>query len=190
MSIYFATSNFHKVEEIRAILRDYPIKIEQINAKTEIQSEDVEEVAKTSAFQIAREKAIAVIVEDTGLFIEALNGFPGAYASYVYKTICGNGILNLLEGATNRRATFKSAVAYCSFREQPVSFLGAVSGTISRGKKGLNGFGFDDIFEPDQGAGKTFAEMTINEKNLYSQRAQAIRKFAEWYLYRLKIKIE
>lgn len=185
-TVFFATSNIHKIEEAKAVLKDYPIIIEQVDAKTwEIQSDDVEEVAKTSAKWIAREKGIPILVEDTGLYVEALNGFPGAYASYVYKTIGRKGVIKLLDIIVDRRAAFRSAAAYCIPDEEPICFLGIISGRISKEERGLHGFAFDSIFEPNDGGGKTFAEMTVDEKNLYSHRAQSIKRFAEWYLKRL-----
>ena len=188
ISLFFATGNVHKVEEVKLILKDYPVTIEQVDAKClEIQADEVEEIAKTSAIYATQERWTPVFVEDTGLFIEALKGFPGPYASYVYKTIGRKGVLKLLNGIANRKAEFKSAIAFCIPKEQPVCFLGTVSGRISMEERGVHGFGYDPIFEPDSGGGKTFAEMTIDEKNRYSHRAQGVRKFADWYLERFTI---
>jgi XTP/dITP diphosphohydrolase len=181
--LQFATSNVNKVEEVRLILKDYPIVVEPINAKTvEIQADAIEEVASTSAKRAAQERKIPLFVEDTGFFIDALKGFPGPYASYVYKTVGRTGILKLLHGKLKRRAEFKSVVAFCIPGEEAVCFVGVVSGTISRDERGSSGFGFDSIFMPEEGFGKTFAEMTIDEKNACSHRAQSVKKFADWYL--------
>ena len=185
--LQFATSNIHKVEEVKMILEDYPITIEQINAKTlEIQADKVEDVAKTSVIYAVQERGVPMFVEDTGLFIDALSGFPGPYASYIYKTIGRKGVLKLLCGVFNRSAEFRSVVAFCIPMMEPVFFLGTVFGKISTDERGNHGFGFDSIFEPNFGKGKTFAEMALNEKINFSHRAQSVKKFAEWYLKHYK----
>jgi XTP/dITP diphosphohydrolase len=124
-------------------------------------------------------------VEDAGLFIDALDGFPGPYAAYVYKTIHNSGILKLMKNLPDRKAKFQSVIAYCDEQTvcDPTCFEGEVKGEITpieRKEQGKSGFGFDPIFQPD-GSKKTFAEMTIDEKNGCSHRAKAIRRFAEWY---------
>ena len=89
-----------------------------------------------------------------------------------------------MENVANRRAKFQSVIAYCDETLcEPECFDGESSGEIAlteRKQKGKSVFGFDPIFQPN-GSGKSFAEMTIEEKNGYSHRAMAIKKFAEWY---------
>ena len=182
-SLLFATGNPHKVEEVKLILGDYPIEIKCADVKgREIQAETVEEIAEASALQAFKKIGKPLFVEDTGLFIEALSGFPGPFASYVHRTIGIAGVLKLLKGVADRRAEFRSAVAFCASEVKPVCFLGIALGRISREERGIHGFGFDPIFEPDGGGDRTFAEMTIDEKNTYSHRACAVRKFVEWYI--------
>lgn len=181
--IFFATGNVNKFMEAKAVLSSYGIAVGMLRLKTlEIQSEDLEEIARVSVIEAFRRLGLPVIVEDAGLFVEALNGFPGPYSSYVYKTIGNIGLLKLMENMENRKAIFCSVVAYLSDEmESPICFKGEVKGeitTISRGA--CMGFGFDPIFKPE-GSKKTFAEMSIQEKNCYSHRARALRKFAEWY---------
>ncbi|MEM3622374.1 MAG: XTP/dITP diphosphatase [Candidatus Bathyarchaeia archaeon] len=182
--IFFATNNINKFNEARRVLAEYKIAVGMVRVKTfEIQSESLEEIAKASAIDAFKNFNLPLITEDAGLFIEALNGFPGPYAAYVYKVIGNNGILKLMENVKNRRAKFQSAIAYCSSKsEPPLCFKGEVAGVITKEERqGNSGFGFDPIFEPLDGGGKTFAEMTVEEKNRYSHRAEALRKFAEWY---------
>jgi XTP/dITP diphosphohydrolase len=119
-------------------------------------------------------------VEDAGLFIEALNGFPGPFSSYVYKTIGTQGVLRLMRGIKNRNALFLSAVAFCKPKSDPQVFVGKVDGVITLKERGGYGFGFDPIFQP-KGKKKTFAEMRRGEKNKFSHRAKALRNFAEWF---------
>jgi XTP/dITP diphosphohydrolase len=182
--IFFATNNVNKFNEARKVLAEYKITVGMLRVKTlEIQSESLEEIAKKSVEEAFKKCKLPIIVEDAGLFIEALNGFPGPYAAYVYKVIGNKGILKLMEKVENRKAKFQSVIAYCSSKlEPPLCFKGEVAGIITKEeRRGSSGFGFDPIFEPLDSGGKTFAEMTVEEKNRYSHRAEALRKFAEWY---------
>jgi len=120
-------------------------------------------------------------VEDAGLFIEALNGFPGPYSHYVYQTIGTRGILKLMRNVDQRDSHFRSVVVFCDTDESLKTFRGETPGKIGQEERGSLGFGFDPIFEPLEAPGKTFAEMTLMEKGKYSHRAKALRKFAEWY---------
>ncbi|MEM2465729.1 MAG: XTP/dITP diphosphatase [Candidatus Bathyarchaeia archaeon] len=182
--VFFATSNINKFNEARRILSRYKVAVGMIKVKTlEIQSESLEEIAKTSAIHAFKQCCLPLIVEDAGLFVEALNGFPGPYSSYVYKTVGNEGLLKLMEKAANRRAKFQSVVAFFSEElESPICFKGEVVGEITKEmrRESHYGFGFDPIFKPANSL-KTFAEMSIAEKNKYSHRAKAFRKFAKWY---------
>ena len=115
------------------------------------------------------------MLEDAGLFIDALRGFPGVYSKYVFFTIGLPGILQLLQGAENRKAVFRSVYAYSEPGQKPVIVVGECNGTISTEPRGEHGFGYDPLFIP-KGAKKTFGEMTIEEKNQYSHRAKALEK--------------
>jgi XTP/dITP diphosphohydrolase len=183
--IFFATNNINKFNEARKVFRDYDVATGMLRVKAlEIQGDSLEEIAQASAVDALKKCSLPIIVEDAGLFIEAVNGFPGPYAAYVYKTIGNKGLLKLMENIENRKATFKSVVAYDSRElERPTCFAGEVSGEITRKERtgaGKSGFGFDPVFKPAN-VGRTFAEMSIAEKNTYSHRALALRKFAEWY---------
>jgi len=182
--IFFATNNINKFNEARRVLSRYKIAAGMIRVKTlEIQSESLEEIAKTSAIHAFKQCGLPIIVEDAGLFVEALNGFPGPYSSYVYKTIGNEGLLKLMEKTANRKAKFQSVVAFFSEElDAPICFKGEVLGVITEEVRRVShyGFGFDPIFKPVNSQ-KTFAEMSIAEKNKYSHRARAFRKFAKWY---------
>jgi len=181
--IYFATNNIHKFNEARLILAEYNIAVAMLRAKTpEIQDDNIENIAKLGAVETSRKTHLPVIVEDAGLFINALNGFPGPYSSYVYQTLGKEGILRLLEGCENRRARFKSAIAFHGPGMKTKCFLGVVEGKISNTARGESGFGFDPIFEPDKFPSRTFGELSVEEKNKVSHRSRALRRFAEWYL--------
>jgi XTP/dITP diphosphohydrolase len=183
--IFFATNNVNKFNEGRKMLAECDIAVGMLRTKSlEIQSESLDEIAKASAVDAYAKCHLPIIVEDAGLFTDALNGFPGPYAAYAYETIGNQGLLRLMQGIRNRKAHFDSALAYFSADlEYPICFHGRVDGEIAtEERKGRNksGFGFDPIFRPGS-TRKTFAEMSILEKNEYSHRARAFRNFAEWY---------
>jgi len=176
------TRNPGKAREFGKIFSEYGLRFRIEPMETpEIQSEDLREVAERSvlyAYDVLREP---VMVEDAGLFIEALRGFPGPFSSYVYKTIGVEGILKLMRGVEDRRAKFISVIAFYSPITEPVKFfMGEVEGYISDRVRGSKGFGFDPIFIPTEGDGRTFGEMGVEEKNKLSHRGRAARKFAEW----------
>jgi XTP/dITP diphosphohydrolase len=182
--IFFATNNFHKFNEARRVLAQHKIAVGMLRVKAlEIQSDRLSDIAQSSAVDAFGRCRLPLIVEDAGLFVNALNGFPGPYAAYVYKTVGNAGLLKLLEGVDDRNATFRSAIVYYDGHGEPVCFEGEAAGEITREERvgnGKSGFGFDPIFQP-VASSKTFAEMTIGEKNGFSHRADAVCKFAEWY---------
>jgi len=183
--IVFATSNTHKCREVSSMLSKYGIAIKCVDIKSlEIQSESLEEIAATSVKQVVNLHGGAALVEDSGLFIDSLRGFPGPYSSYVYRTLGNSGILRLMDGVVSRTAYFKSVLAYLPQSSQPILFQGITPGRISESPLGSGGFGFDPIFIPDEGDGRTFGQMSVEEKNKLSHRGKATRKFAVWYLSR------
>ena len=117
-------------------------------------------------------------MDDTGLFIEALAGFPGPYAAYVQDTIGNEGILRAMSSIENRRAYFATAVAYAD-EEGITVFEGRVDGEITQSPRGTDGFGYDPVFSVGE---KTLAEMTLSEKNQVSHRARALEEFRKWYV--------
>lgn len=179
---FFVTSNIHKFNEARKVLSQYELATAMLKIKAvEIQDDSLENIAKASATEAVKNCSLPIIVEDAGLFIEALNGFPGPYSSYVYKSIGTKGILKLMENVAKRDAHFQSVVAFSSPEESPRCFHGKANGKISMEVRGELGFGFDPIFEPSDDSNRTFAEMRMPEKNTSSHRAEALRKFAKWY---------
>lgn len=181
--VFFATGNIHKFNEARFVLSKFKIAVAMLRVKTvEIQDNSIENVAVASALDAVKKCGLPLIVEDAGLFIKALNGFPGPYSSYVFQTIGTNGILKLMNNVSDRHAYFHSVIAFCKPKEKPVTFHGKVEGKIIDVERGVAGFGFDPIFMPLEGDGRTFAEMETEEKNRFSHRALALRKFAKWYI--------
>jgi len=180
---FFVTTNFHKFSEARRVLAEHGVAAAMLRIEAiEIQDDNLEEIAKASVRDAVEKSGMPVLVEDAGLFIDALKGFPGPYSSYVYRTLGTRGILKLIKGIAKRNAYFYSVVAFYSPEDASLKcFHGKVEGKITLNEHGNRGFGFDPIFKPKGGVGKTFAEMTTAEKNMFSHRAQALRKFAVWY---------
>jgi len=179
---FFVTSNIHKFNEARLVLAEHRVATALLRVKkVEVQDDSIENIAKASALAATKKYKLPIIVEDAGLFVKGLNGFPGPYSSHVYRTIGLEGILKLMGNVEKRDAYFQSVVAFCSSEELSKCFHGKVEGRISLEERGSSGFGFDPIFEPSASPNKTFAEMAMTEKNKYSHRAQALRKFVKWY---------
>jgi len=171
----FVTGNDGKAEEAREYL-DGPV--EQVEYDyTEIQSDDLADVAVHGARETyaALDGDDPVLVDDAGLFVEALGGFPGPYSAYVEDTVGVERVWRLCEPEDDRRAYFRTVLAYCD-GESVETFEGRVPGRIVA-PRGDGGFGYDPIFEHD---GVTFAEMGTDEKNAVSHRGRALAKFASW----------
>ncbi len=176
--IIFVTGNPHKVREADDILSRVGITLEQNNCGyPELQEDNLEAIAKFGARWAADKLNCEVMVDDSGLFIEALGGFPGPYSAYVFDTLGNERILKLMEGETNRNAVFKCVIGYCRPDEEVRVFSGEVEGVIAKEMRGSAGFGYDPIFEV---GGLTFGEMKEGEKNRLSHRYRALVKFAQW----------
>lgn len=172
-TIYFVTDNVHKLREVELIGRQMGFDIQPLRGlKVEIQSESIEEVSRRSALLAYLIVGKPILVEDAGLFIGVLNGFPGPYSNYVYKTIGINGILKLMKGVEDRRACFKSASTII-YEPYVITEIGEICGWLAEEPRGFQGFGFDPIFIPE-GSTKTFGEMSVEEKNVFSHRARSV----------------
>lgn len=181
--VWFLTSNQGKFREAAAVAASSGLRLRMLDApKIEIQSDSLSEIAYYAAKEAAYRLGMPVVAEDAGLFIDALNGFPGPYSSDVFKRLGIKGILKLMENVTHRNAKFSSVAAYCAPKSKPRHFVGNVAGHIALRPQGAGGFGFDPIFIPIKGDGRTFAQMTIKEKNGFSHRAASFRKLSKWLL--------
>jgi XTP/dITP diphosphohydrolase len=180
-TIYFATGNKGKWNEATEVAAEFGVRLKRVRGvKLEIQSDDLREIASFAAGEACKTILHPVVAEDSGFFVHALGGFPGPYSSYVYRTLGCEGILRLLHSEHNRDAAFQATVAFCKPKSRPVYFTGIVNGTVSRDQRGNHGFGFDPIFIPKEGDGRTFAEMSTRQKNMYSHRARAFTSFFNW----------
>ena len=176
--ITFASTNRNKFLEVQSILAVHGISVDfAYISLVEVQSDSLEEIAMEKAKSAFLQVGRHIIVEDDGLFINALHGFPGQYSSYTFKTIGNAGILKLLAGSTDRGASFRSLVAFHDGKQLSIS-EGRVYGKISE-KIIDGGWGYDPIFVPD-GTNLTFAQLK-EKKNEYSHRKKALDNFASLY---------
>ncbi|MEW6592169.1 MAG: XTP/dITP diphosphatase [Candidatus Hadarchaeota archaeon] len=181
MTLVFVTSNPHKFEEVQEIAARQGVEVTRSQIPyIEIQSDSLEEIVQVGAQQASALFRAPCFVEDAGLFVDALKGFPGPYSKYAFMTIGNQGLLKLLDGVPDRGAEFRSAVGYCAPGGKTSVFSGKVRGTITTSPRGLKGFGFDPIFSPE-GENLTFGEMSTAEKNKFSHRARAVEEFIRWF---------
>lgn len=138
----------------------------------EIQTDRLEKVLKFAATILDDEIKGDYLIDDSGLFIEALGGFPGVYSAYVQKRLGNAGVLKIMAGQAYRAAWFETAFLLRHGLDHEV-FHGESVGTIADRERGSGGFGFDPIFLPE-GSSKTFAEMSLAEKNRMSHRGRAV----------------
>ncbi|HLG24571.1 MAG TPA: RdgB/HAM1 family non-canonical purine NTP pyrophosphatase [Candidatus Nanoarchaeia archaeon] len=180
LTINFVTSNKGKLREFKQILEP-EIKVNHIELSyPEIRSEDNEEIVRQSALEISGILKKPVVCEDSGLFIDSLNGFPGTFSAWVHKKIGLDGIMKLMEFVKDRRCAYRSAVACCEPGKKPVSFLGEEKGIIAESIRGNFGFGHDPIFIPE-GGNKTYGEMP-NAEEVKKFRRMAALKLKEYLI--------
>lgn len=176
--ITFITGNSNKAAEAAAFFKGV-VDVDHISIEMmEPQSSSLEEIAAAKAQQAYARLHIPLFVDDTGIFIEALGGFPGPYAAFVQETIGNDGILRLMEHAVSRRAYFATTICFIDEAGMQ-TFTGRVDGEIVHEARGTEGFGYDPIFAVN---GHSLAEMTMEEKNCLSHRGRALSAFREWYI--------
>ena len=188
MKLCFATNNSHKLEEVRHAIRQIQIvSLEEINCFEELpETRDTLEGNSVQKAEYVLDKyKVPCFADDTGLEVEALNNAPGVYSAR-YGGPQRNAddnidlLLKNLHGKSNRHARFRTVISLVGLQSVPVLFEGIISGVITSERSGTSGFGYDPVFLPD-GYSKTFAEMTMDEKNKLSHRALAVKKL-EAYL--------
>ena len=183
--LYFVTGNIHKFNEVSKLFQQHSVNFHlkhcEMNA-IEIQADTNKEVVIGKLNAVKNKIDGSFFVEDAGFYVdEPLNGFPGVYSSYVFKTIGNQGILKLIDDFKNSRAHFSAIFAlYFKPHDKIYIFEGKVYGTVSKDIRGDKGFGFDPIFIPHDKPDKTFAELTMEEKNRLSHRAKALTKLIEF----------
>jgi XTP/dITP diphosphohydrolase len=187
MQLLFASSNQHKIAEIKSLLPEgYELlSLADIDFYEEIPetADTIEGNARLKALYLAEKLDIACFADDTGLVIPALNGEPGVFsARYAGSQRNAEDNMNLvmkkLAHHPNRSAYFQTVIALW-FRDELHLFEGKVNGEIIDEKRGVEGFGYDPIFIPEQSE-RTFAEMDSDEKNAMSHRGRALAKMIEF----------
>ena len=189
MKIIIASNNKNKVQEIQ---NQVPKSIQIVTLEEIGCTEDIAETGTTleenaiiKANYITEKYGLPCFADDTGLEIDALNGEPGVYsARYAGEDKNADKnmdlVLEKLSNSTNRKAQFKTVIALNINSEQHL-FTGIVEGEIRNEKTGTNGFGYDPIFEPEN-LGKTFAEMSLEEKNKLSHRGRAVAQLINFLI--------
>lgn len=183
-----ATANPDKAKEITAILAAAAANLVLLGRPEDVPEveetgDTLEENARLKAVALCAATGVAAISDDTGLEVASLGGAPGVYSA----RYAGEGatysdnvakLLAEMDGIADRRAQF-STVALASFPDgSEVSAVGTVEGRIAERARGDGGFGYDPLFVPDEGDGRTFAEMSAEEKHRFSHRGRAIRLLA------------
>lgn len=186
MKITIVTSNANKAVEVAAFFQG-AVEVDHVPLEIpESRSEDVGEIARAKAEYAYGQLKTPLIVDDTGLAIDALNGFPGPYAAYVQHAIGNAGILKLMEGLQERTARFTTAIAFANGSGIRI-FKGTLHGRICSSPRGDAGFGYDPIFEIGS---MTLAEISIDEKSRISHRARALGAFHDWFLKEFRDRID
>lgn len=186
IELVFATHNLHKLKEVQAVIGDrFLIKsLTDIGFYEEIPEtgNTFRENAKQKTDYLIDRYYTSCFGDDSGLEIDALNKEPGVYsARYSGSRDMGQNIALLLENmksVVDRRARFRTIISL-RFQGKQFFFEGVIEGEITAELRGNEGFGYDPIFTPD-GFDKTFAEMTVDAKNIISHRAIATRKLAHF----------
>lgn len=193
MKLIFATNNQHKVEEIRSVIKEQFEILTLKEAGIEIDIPEpyntIEENASSKSKTIYELTSLSCFSEDTGLEVKALNGEPGVKSARYAgdersfdKNI--EKLLNKLKDKSDRSARFKTVISLVIDGKETL-FEGIADGMIIKEKRGTSGFGYDPVFIPKESL-KTFAEMELNEKNLYSHRRKATEKLVA-FLNNMKI---
>lgn len=175
--MYFITGNKGKVSEAEAILGVGEIKALDIDLP-EIQEIDAHVIIKEKLLEALKHKDGDLIVEDTSLYINALNGLPGPLIKWFLKTIGVKGLSEIVDKLGNNKAQAKTIIGYAKNAKNIKFFEGVIEGEIVK-PSGDNGFGWDPIFKPN-GYDITFGEMDREEKNSFSMRKLAFEKLREY----------
>ncbi|MBE2256257.1 MAG: RdgB/HAM1 family non-canonical purine NTP pyrophosphatase [Ignavibacteria bacterium] len=190
--IILASNNKHKISELKSILNGFSkiqlLSLEEANIFIEVEEtgDTLNKNAFLKALEIFNITGIPVIADDSGLFVDALNGEPGVYSSRyaglnaTYSDNCEKLISELKKkNLTESKAEFRTVICFIDKLNNEKYFEGIVKGKIITEQHGDNGFGYDPLFIPE-GVNKTFAQLTDEEKNKLSHRANAVNKFTEY----------
>jgi non-canonical purine NTP pyrophosphatase (RdgB/HAM1 family) len=171
--LVLVTGNAGKAREVERIL-GHPVDRVVLDLP-EIQSVDVEEVVAHKARAAWEAVRRPVLVEDTGLYLAALDGLPGALVRWFVERVGAAGICALVPAGADRSATARTALGWCDGGDVR-TFTGEVAGWVPEAPRGAGGFGWDSAFRPD-GAPGTFAELGDADKDRHSMRRLALDAF-------------
>jgi XTP/dITP diphosphohydrolase len=189
MNIVFATNNSNKIKEVQALLPSHIklVSLEEIGCVEDIpETQDtIEGNAIQKADYIKTHYGLDCFADDTGLEVMALDGAPGVYsARYAGPQRNADDNMNLLlselTSKDNRSARFKTVIAM-HFQGEFITFEGICEGEITKSKTGTEGFGYDPIFQP-KSFEKTFAEISLDEKNRIGHRGKAVSKLVTYFI--------
>lgn len=193
MVLVLATKNPGKVAEFRRLVAPYDIEVQSLidddNALEVVEdAPSLRGNALKKAREIAHYTQSAVLSDDTGLEVDALNGRPGVRSARFAgedATDAANRkkLLAALNGVPSRSARFRTVLCYVPKGGEPTFFEGICEGIIIGEERGEEGFGYDSVFVPREGDGRTFAEMSPAEKNCFSHRAKALDRFVAMVSY-------
>lgn len=173
-TIYFVTGNTGKFNEAKALIPN----LERVDFDLPEEQTLDPQLVISKKLEIARQQhAGPLIVEDTSLYLDGLNGFPGPLIKWMLQSVQNKGIYDLCQSINNRSAVAKTVIGY----DDGVAvqfFEGEVRGQIVS-PEGVEGFGWDPIFQPD-GISETFAEMGDEFKPEFSMRTRAFQKLQEY----------
>lgn len=187
MEILFASNNAHKVDEVRAKLAPrYMVRsLREVVGEVDIPETGttLEENAAIKARYLYERTGMNCFADDTGLEITALNGDPGVYSARYAGEGCSfddnmDKVLRNLEGHSDRSARFRTVICLI-YKGKEHFFEGEVKGEMLTERTGTEGFGYDPIFRPD-GHDRSFAQMTMDEKNAISHRGLAVEKLVKF----------
>jgi XTP/dITP diphosphohydrolase len=175
MELGLVTSNAGKVRELAAALEPVGHTVAQRALEyPEVQAPTLAAVVEFGLEWLAqRHSGQALLIDDAGLFVDALGGFPGVYSRYAYDTIGPTGVLALLGDGEARSAEFRCVLGLLLPDGGRRQFRGSCRGRIAREPRGDGGFGYDPVFVP-AGDVRTFAELPLAEKNALSHRGRAL----------------
>jgi XTP/dITP diphosphohydrolase len=160
-------------------MAEHGYELERIRDKyPEVQADTLEETIVPGLEWLMERHHRPLFIDDSGLFINALKGFPGVYSAYVFRTVGCEGILCLMKGAADRSARFECCIGFMAPGGKPLIVKGVANGTIATKMSGTSGFGYDPIFVPE-GRSETYAELDIADKNRISHRGRSIEAFVE-----------
>ena len=175
MELKVVTSNDGKIKEFKQAFEKTPVFPTKVSVPyPEVQASSLEEVVDFGLDNLKDKIQTPLIIDDAGVFVEKLQGFPGVYSRYVYDTIGSQGLLRQLEHIEDRQASFKCVLGLLLEDGTTHKFVGECKGRIIHEMRGDGGFGYDPIFIPD-GFDRTFAELPPEEKNEISHRGRAMQ---------------